>query len=192
MNGKTLFSHLPEPTLRDQYIKLRQRTYLVHYPCLSSTFGLCEPDDYLGDIVVAHDGDTVLGGARLNWTAPAAPRALPLESRDFRLAEIAPELCGAPYGEISRYAVTPEASGDGAVGLEIARAMCSRATARGIATLFSMCPPAVARLNRRNAKLCGVGFVYFAGLTVPNPFGLQMTLCAYTNVGQYLSLGAAA
>jgi len=172
----------PNEHLQDQYIKLRQRAYLLHYPKLAPSFGVRELDDELGQLVVAVDEGLVVGGARLNWSNRTNQRRLPLETDSFRLPMIVPEYCQDTYAEISRYVVAPEVSGGGAIGLEIAKAMCERAAALGVHTLFSMCPPVVARLNRRNAKICGVGYIHFSDISVPNPFGLDLTLCAYTGV----------
>lgn len=182
MSNRVTILATREPEFLEQYVALRSRMYLSHYPHLPSNFGHLEPDDVLGDVVLAIDSDRVVGGARLNYSTPDCRRRLPMESDTFNLGDVFPDLDAKPYAEISRLAVSIQAATDGSLNMMLARELCCVAARQGIDTLFSMCPPAVVRINRRNANHCGIGFQHCSRLAIPNPFAMSMTLCIYTGI----------
>jgi len=116
--------------------------------------------------------------------SPEFPRLLPLEECAPRI-RARNEFAGLrldrnPYAEISRMAVDPECTRGLEPSFGLARELCRAAANRGVDAVFSICPDGPARLNRLNARKCGVSFERFD--EVPTVFGVPMWLCAFTGI----------
>jgi hypothetical protein len=62
----------------------------------------------------------------------------------------------------------------------LARELCRAAARRGVDIIFSICPEGPARLNRLNARKCGVKYHIYSEL--PTVFGVPMWLCAFSGI----------
>jgi len=178
------FFESDDRALTASWIELRRRSFRQHYPWLPEEFGLEDETDRASCRVYAVRGEKVIAGARLTVSAPRSPRILPLEESGLRLlprAEFAEmDLERNPYAEISRMAVDPECTSGLEVSFGLSRELCRSAARRGVDAIFSICPDGPARLNRVNAKKCGVSFHRY--YQVPTIFGVSMWLCAFTGV----------
>jgi hypothetical protein len=172
-------------TLLVQYFELRRRVFRAHYPTLTEDFGRPEEADRWSHIVVGYDGRVVAGG-RITISWPESPRRMPMEEAGFRLAETVPsfELDHQPYAEFSRVTVEsdPVYTSGRRCGLGLIRALAHATAGFGVDLVFSMCPPPMVRMNAINSRKLGVKFHPFPEISVPNPFGIPMILCAYTGL----------
>jgi hypothetical protein len=172
-------------TLLVQYFELRRRVFLAHYPTLTEDFGRPEEADRWSHIVVGYDGRVVAGG-RITISWPESPRRMPMEEAGFCLAESVPsfELDHQPYAEFSRVTVEsdPVYTSGRRCGLGLIRALAHATAGFGVDLVFSMCPPPMVRMNAINSRKLGVKFHPFPEISVPNPFGIPMILCAYTGL----------
>jgi hypothetical protein len=177
-----------------QYFELRHRVFCAHYPTLTEDFGRPEEADRWSHIVVGYDGRVVAGG-RITISWPERPRRMPMEEAGFRLpfalagaalAGSVPrfELDHQPYAEFSRVTVEsdPVYTSGRRCGLGLIRALAHATAAFGVDLVFSMCPAPMVRMNAINSRKLGVKFHPFPEISVPNPFGIPMILCAYTGL----------
>ena len=82
--------------------------------------------------------------------------------------------------EISRMAIDPACSHALEASSDLALELCCVAARHGVDTIFSICPPAAVRLNRRNAAALGVGFAQYP--KIATIYGRDMWLCAFTGI----------
>jgi hypothetical protein len=72
--------------------------------------------------------------------------------------------------------------------------MAWTAARMGVDLVFSICPEPQVRWNAANSRKIGVRFHVFPEIEVATPFGIDMTLCAYTGLiaayGRSLGLSA--
>jgi hypothetical protein len=178
-----------------EYCKLRNRIYRHHYPHLGEDFGQQDPVDIHSHIVIGYDNRVVAGG-RITISRPGSPQIMPMEESGFRLADALPEfrLASQPYAEFSRVTVDPAFAVGRRCSLGLIQALVHTAAGFGIALIFSICPDAQVRWNAWNSRKCGVTFQTFPDIEIPTPFGIRMTLCAYTGLiaanGRLLGLTA--
>ena len=172
-----------DPTLLAQYCELRSLVYHRHYPHLAAEFGREETLDHLSHVVVGHQ-ERVVAGGRITVARPESPQRLPMEDCGFQLADALPEfaLAERPYAEFSRVAVDPAFAAGRQCGLGLIFELAHTAADLGVDLVFSICPAPMVRLNEWNSRRCGVKFRTFPEIPVPNPFRIQMTLCAYTGL----------
>ncbi len=167
-----------------EYVQLRRRVFLSTYPDLPEYFGLEDETDNISQIVLASAGDVIAGGARLTIATPECPRRLPMEEAgfDLRNSELFRQLAldRQPYGEISRMAVAPETGMGFQVSSALGTKLCALAGQQNVDVLFSICPDGPARINQRNARMCGVDFERLPKL--PTVFGIDMWLCVFTGI----------
>ena len=166
------------------YIALRRRSFRTHYPWLPADFGGEDETDRSSCKILARCDGVIRGGARLTVAAPQRGRKLPLEECGYDLRKSQPfaelHLDDLPYAEISRMAVAPEVTQGLDVSRGLARELCRAAARRGVDAIFSICPDGPARLNRLNAKRCGVAYHIYA--EIQTVFGVPMWLCAFTGI----------
>jgi hypothetical protein len=183
-NASTTFFESDEQRFFAAYVELRRRVFRECYPVLPADFGYPDETDRVSRFVYAEQGGLLCGGARLTISTPAHPRRLPLEEGSSRLqandALRYLDLESRGYAEISRMAVDPACSDGLAISFGLGRELCRVAACHGIDTVFSICPPGPARLNRVNAGKCGVRFNIYPEW--PTVFGIAMRLCAYTGI----------
>jgi hypothetical protein len=187
-NAPLEFFETADRRLIADYIRLRRRVFRLHYPCLPHEFGIEDETDRASHIVLACQGASVSGGARLTVSVPCAPRRLPLEEAGFDLlaCELVKEvnLDKTAYGEIGRMAVDPACTQGLEVSCGLARELCHIAARLGVDTIVSICPDGAVRLNRRNAASCGVSFRRVVKLATV--FGIPMWLCLFTGIQKTL------
>lgn len=106
--GDFLFHFTKDETLLQQYYKLRGDMYarelgLDDFPRTKDRF------DDLSDILVLEKKGEVIGGVRITMKKPHSDILLPMESNDYNLNNLLPEmnLENFVYGEFSRLAVLP-------------------------------------------------------------------------------------
>ncbi|HEY6342706.1 MAG TPA: hypothetical protein VIY49_14525 [Bryobacteraceae bacterium] len=94
------------------------------------------------------------------------------------------ELDHQPYAEFSRVTVEsdPVYTSGRRCGLGLIRALAHAAAGFGVDLVLSMCPTPMVRMNAINSRKLGVKFHPFPEISVPNPFGIPMILCAYTGL----------
>jgi len=167
-----------------EYFELRNRVYRRHYPNLTTDFGREEATDHRSQIVVGRDEQRVVAGGRITVARPERPQAMPMEGPGFRLAELFPrwELHRQAYAEFSRVAVDPACASGRRCSLGLIQKLAETAAWMGVDVVFSICPEPQVRWNAANSRWCGVGFQVFPEIAVPNPFGIAMTLCAYSGL----------
>jgi hypothetical protein len=173
-----------DPAVLFEYVELRRRAFFSQYKWLPEDFGVEDETDHASQVVVAVKNGVVAGGARLTISTPEHPRALPLEETSFRLKNCPQlaqfELDRRPYGEISRMAADPDCARGFEVSSGLGNALCASAAAQGLDIVFSICPELPARINQRNAKRRGVGFLNL--MELPTVFGVNMWLCVFTGL----------
>jgi hypothetical protein len=174
------FFQTKDPALLAQYFELRNQIYLRHYPHLNENFGHEELADRHSHIVVGHE-ERVVAGGRITVSRPAKPRRMPMEEGGFRLNELLPDfgLARQSYAEFSRVAVDPAFAAGRHCGLGLIFELARTAADLGVDLVFSICPSPMVRLNAWNSRRCGVEFLVFPDIAIPNPFDIHMTLCAY-------------
>ncbi|MEZ5403877.1 MAG: hypothetical protein R2729_29625 [Bryobacteraceae bacterium] len=182
---KLRFELASTPALRALYYALRGREYLKHW----GVPGMETPDvfDESGEIVVALEGESVVGGGRLNLSPPESAPALPLESGGVRLRASLPEVDWARTvaAEFSRHAVDSTSSNQRAISTGLAEALFGLAAERCVDLGFSMCPAPVVRINRMHARRAGVVFHEY-DVRLPSRHGIEMHLCGYTGLAAAL------
>jgi hypothetical protein len=166
-----------------EYCELRNRVYHQHYPHLAADFGQHDSVDTHSHIVIGYY-NRVVAGARITISRPGSPRLMPMEESGFRLAEALPEfrLGLQPYAEFSRVAVDPAFAAGRHCSMRLIQELVHTAAGFGIDLVFSICPDAQVRWNAWNSRKCGVTFQTFPDIEIPTPFGIRMTLCAYTGL----------
>jgi hypothetical protein len=177
------FFHTQDPALLAQYFELRSVVYRRHYPHLAEDFGKEEKLDSLSHIVVGYQ-DRVVAGGRITVSRPGRPQRMPMEESGFRLAEALPDfgLGRRPFAEISRMTVDPAFAAGRRCALGLIFELAHTIANLGVDLAFSICPEPMVRLNEWNSRRCGVGFQVFREIPVPNPFGIDLTLCAYNGL----------
>jgi hypothetical protein len=183
-NASVTFSESAEPKLFAEYVELRRRVFHERYPNLSPDFGQPDDTDPVSHIVYAVQDNIVAGAARLTISTSEDPRQLPLEENSLRLREhpLLKHLLLAtrPYAEISRMAVDPDCSDGLSISFGLGQQLCQVAAEHGVDLIFSICPPAAARLNRLNSRKVGVTYDIY--MKIPTVFGIDMLLCAYSGI----------
>jgi hypothetical protein len=183
-NASVTFFESADPKLFAQYVELRRRVFHERYNNLSPEFGQPDATDRVSRIVYAQQAGIVAGAARLTISTPEQPRELPLEENSLRLREhpLLRHLLLAtrPYAEISRMAVDPDCSDGLSISFGLGQQLCHVAAEHGVDLIFSICPPAAARLNRLNSRKVGVTFDIY--MKIPTVFGIDMLLCAYSGI----------
>jgi len=180
---QTQFFLTTDPTLFAEYCELRNRVFRHHYPHLPSDFGRPDMIDRHSHIVVGYDYRVVAGG-RITISRPESPQPLPMEEAGLRLADRVPEflLDRESYAEFSRVVVDPAYATGRQCSLGLIQALAHTAAGFGIDLVFSICPDPQVRWNAANSRKCGVTFHTFPEIEIPTPFGIRMTLCAYTGL----------
>lgn len=126
-----------------QYFFIREFAYRVDLQ-LKHFSGAEDDIDRYSHLLIARKGHYCVGGARLTISTPNKRVALPLESDEFRLRSVLPELESKSYCELGRLAILPEYRGQGGLerlfklGADIARDL-------GCAYMVGVSPPVSAR-----------------------------------------------
>jgi len=160
-----------------RYFELRNRVFRLSNSYLPEDFGKEDPTDSVSFFALAVRDGVVAGGARLTISSASRPVLLPLEQQLFTVED--PD--GHPYAEISRMAVDMHPSERAVLSLGISRKLCEIAGREGVNIIYSICPENSARLNRINARKCGVEFRLHRQRRATG-YGLEMSLCSFRGV----------
>lgn len=104
-----LYTYKTDQALLDQYYQLRESCYKKDWG-LTVFSGAEDKHDRSGHILVVRSGDMVIGGGRVYFRQGSASNdRLPMETDQFRLHEVFPEMNSdrKVIGEIGRVAVLP-------------------------------------------------------------------------------------
>ncbi|MFC6668979.1 hypothetical protein [Marinobacterium aestuariivivens] len=156
-----------EPHLLAQYYDIREACFRKELG-LDSFDGSEDEDDRKGHVLIARDGDCCIGGARISGSTPGDPARLPVESDDFILEELFPELQRQrlSYCQWTRLAILPRYR-----TTEVLRAQCL-ALIKGSAELnygyaFNVTGTVRARLYRRLHKNLGYDYEICDHIHIP-------------------------
>ncbi|MEH6648969.1 MAG: hypothetical protein V7707_02970 [Motiliproteus sp.] len=161
------FEFSTDPKLLAQYYQIREECFRKQLG-IASFDGSEDEDDRSGHILIARDGERCIGGARVSGTSAFDPVRLPMESDDFVLHEIFPELAQQrrSYCQWTRLALLSEFR-----TTEVLRAQCL-AMIKGAAELnydyaFNVAGTVRARLYRRLHKNLGYGYEICDHIHIP-------------------------
>lgn len=161
------FEFTTDPKLLAQYYQIREECFRKQLG-IQSFDGSEDAEDRAADILIARDGDRCIGGARVSGTSASCSVRLPMESDDFVLHEIFPELAhqGRSYCQWTRLALLSEYR-----TTEVLRAQCL-AMIEGAAELdydyaFNVAGTVRARLYRRLHKTLGYGYEICDHVSIP-------------------------
>jgi hypothetical protein len=175
--------------LRQNYFALRQECYREDLG-LKDFSGGWDAHDVAGNVLIARKGNEVVGGARIVVSSPASEQLLPLESKDFRMSEIFPELHleKAAYCEFSRLAVERSERTGGNLARDIIIELTREAKARGIRYLFAVSTPLQARCYRKVFKSLGHDYVIDTSVEVPQKeiYGHLKMVIAYCDFESFV------
>lgn len=166
-----------------QYYMVRERMYTE---VLGQKYfsGVEDENDRRSDILVARKGNFCVGGARFTIKSPRIRKFLPMESEEFTLEKMLPEmgLEQDKYGEVSRVAMLPE-FGSGQYTQAIFNHMYRKAYASGIKNVFAVGNALQVRANRKHATSLGLEFRMLDHIKVPDRQtyeGMKMYLHMFT------------
>lgn len=133
----TIYEFTNDPDKLKEYYRIRDF-------CFKETWGLevfsGDEDDHdrAGYILVANQGNRIIGGARMVLATPDNPIVLPMEEDGFSLKECVPDydLEQQVYGEVGRFSILPQFCGGNSLymGLYLL-AMAQHHTCRYLATV---------------------------------------------------------
>ncbi len=136
--------------LLHQYFRLREEMFISVWG-LHHFSGVADRYDLIGDTLVARVGKQCVAGARVTYSTPELPVALPMEGADFRLMDILGkelDLKNKTYAECSRVAVGPDFRAR-EISSEICRLISEHCAMRGVDYLFWIAPMLQTRNNRQ-------------------------------------------
>lgn len=138
-----------------QYCAIRNKVFTSVWQ-LSSFDGEQDIYDHVGKVLIVKKGNKCIAGTRFVIHRPGSELLLPLESEDFRLKDVLPELGleNATYGDCSRVAIDPNYR-NGAVSTQIFKIISKAAIELNCQYLFGISPTAAARRFRRIHKNLG-------------------------------------
>jgi hypothetical protein len=153
---------------RQSYFNLREKCYRADLG-LDGFFGGWDHYDTAGNVLIARKGEEVVGGVRIIENLPGGDTLLPLESEDFRLKNIYPDLGleTSAYCEFSRLAVERSSRVGGHLAKDIIVEATREAKARGIRYLFAVSTPLQARCYRKVFRALGHDYIIDNSVEVP-------------------------
>lgn len=143
------------------------------------------------DIMIARQGRQCIGGGRATYSTVQKRQRLPLESDDFTLANVLPELRlnACNYYEVTRVAVLPEFAKDNVV-LELIGRILSRSIGERASYCFFISPMTMTRTHRRVVNRLGYTLTTRQDIEIPDREeyeGIRMHL-SYVDLTAYLPL----
>lgn len=159
---EVVYEFTRDPGLLHQYYQLRGEEYYRSWGETNYTHG---PDEYdaKAHILIIRHGNQCVGGVRLIVKTPRSKGLLPVESDDFRLSELLPELNldNCKYGEYSGFVMLPEfRDGYRDLFLQLYR----KGRAIGLKYGFSAATLAQARMYRSISNYAGLDFTMLSDL----------------------------
>lgn len=193
--GQIVYELTTDAGYLHQYYVLREQMF-IHVWGLENFNGQKDEYDDASDIMIARIGNQVIGGCRLTFSTRENNRLLPMEKRDFTLAEEMPGLflTDEIYVEISRMAILPEFQNSVAL-LELSRQLLKRAAEKRARYAFTLAPTSLARNYRKAASLFGLKWQIRSDVNVPDRKeyeGIKMTLSMLDLAPVYNDLDVAA
>lgn len=155
--------------LVSQYFQLRQEQF-TDYWNLQSFAGGADNYDVLGNILLLKQSNKCIGGIRLVTSAKDSDTLLPLETEDFRVAKLFPELkieSSDYYGEMGRSALLPDFRKNGEYSKEMYRLLSVKSKEMGHKYSFAVAPVVVARKVRIAFTSFGLHTEIRSDITVP-------------------------
>jgi hypothetical protein len=178
-----------DPQTRREYFELRAREYQRTFGYDGRWLELEDGNDYAGSILIRRDDEgKLIAGARMNIARLERPTLLPMESANFLLPVLLPEinLPGRNYAEVSRLAVAA-AYQKSVVLLEMLDALHEHARANATQLVFSICPQPQARnysILQRAGRL-NQPFHILKHVAVPPKDNIEMRLCLFAEKEAY-------
>lgn len=166
-SDKVVYEVTEDPAYLHQYYILRENMYISVWG-LDNFDGSEDEFDARSTIMVARQGNHVIGGCRLIVHAPDDTHRLPMEGDDFLLPESLPglNLPNKNYAEFSRLAVLPEFRLAG-VTREIFRRYYKICKKMKIDYVFAVSPVSQSRSYRRNCNALGFDFKLVDTIEMP-------------------------
>lgn len=165
-----------------QYFQLRQDVFTDYWKLKNFSGG--EDDfDKLGHILLLIQGDRCVGGIRLVTRKPYTSMLLPMETENFQISNLLPELAleGETYSEICRAALLPDFRKDGRYSKEMYRLITLKSKELKHKVSFGVSPVVVARKIRIACKSFGLHTEIRNDIKIPS-------LPSYENIEMRLSV----
>ena len=162
-----------------QYFKLREAMFISVWG-LKHFDGKADEYDAVAHIMIASQNTLCVGGARILVKQEMGDLLLPMESEDFILEELLPdlELHKHTYGEFSRLAIIPEFRKAEVIRM-FYRRLNAHAIECGMQYVFAVAPMSQARGYRRAYRAMGLKYDIVRDVVIPDREeyeGLEMCL----------------
>lgn len=153
--------------LVQQYFHLREKIFIDKWN-LKNFYGLEDEYDIQSQILVLHREGLCLGGARLFIKEEGNNSFLPMETHEFVLAELLPELdlANVKYGELSRVVLSEELQMNN-YSAHIYRNIAKKALDCGVRYIFAVAPLLQARKSRMVCHSEGIWIENRADIKIP-------------------------
>lgn len=162
------FEFTKDPELLQQYCELRAHQFtrawdLTTFPVAQDAF------DRAGDTLIVTAAGRLIAGGRLCLSTPENPQPLPMETPEFLLRDLLPDLRlrEVAYTEYGRIAILPEYR-TGELSLEMSRWMLRRSLLHNASYIFWVSPLVVTRNYRKIARMLGVPCRVLTDIPVPD------------------------
>jgi len=157
--SQVVFEVTENPLLLKQYYHLREDVYREDLG-LQDFCGEEDHYDLEGDIVIGRMGDNVIGGGRINYSAPEKRSLLVLEEDEFTMQAVFPQfdLSEKIYCEFSRLIIKREYRRGGKLLDLLLKKMLIHVQNQGVEFLFTVSPVRQAALYR--SVFYKMGLVY--------------------------------
>lgn len=163
------FYNQTKHNLVQQYFSLRTKTFIDQWN-LKNFSGEEDSFDKDSIIIIAHKNGKCLGGARLIIKEPNSDFMLPMETNEFRINKLFPELemHNKRYAELSRVSVINDCrNGIYSAGI-CKKLIMSKALSLNIDYVFCVTTKSLARVANMSAKKIGIPFEIKPEIKVPD------------------------
>jgi len=152
---EVVFEFTNDPGQLHQYYRLRDQLFISVWG-LNHIPGAEEALDKASHIMVARQGLLCVGGGRLTISSAAHRQLMPMESEDFALGNVLPELdlAQSTYAELSRFAIMQDFRDD-KIFPELLSRFIRRAIAEGVDYLFHAAPLSATKSYRQSVQALG-------------------------------------
>lgn len=174
---ETAYEVTKDPGLLHQYYLLRDNLFM-HLWGIEKGESAEDEFDAVSDVIIARVGNHCIGGGRLTISKPRARKALPMETKELRLAIALPQIAKESYGEISRLTILPELH-NSAENMELACRLMTQAADKGVHYLFMLAPQKTIAHHNKAASLLGLKWQSRSDVEVADREafdGIKMTL----------------
>lgn len=152
-----VYEFTQDRALLHQYYQLRESMYRKIFHT-DKFVGEEDVHDKLSHIIIARRGKLCIGGCRLTIREGDEKFMLPMETQEFRLREIFPELplSVLRHGEISRFAISDAEEDKLEVMRVLSNLIIEKAITSGLGHIFAKSTLAMARNWRMIGQSCGL------------------------------------